>query len=358
MTDRAHIALIEAVRRALHRAALPGATGPIEALGDTGLAHLHLRLVGRGWLVRVPKQSQMGLEAEAHLAYEAACFERAAPASHSPRLAAVLPPTLDLPHGALVVDEVQGRALDLQMPAELDALVAALAAIHGLALPDASQRAPLLDPADPLQALAAEIEHHAVHLDAAGLAPAARASIDCERRRLMDLLAAPLRPPRHLIAFDAHPGNFLLDLQGHAWLVDLEKARYGAAALDLAHATLYTSTTWDLASQTVLSDAQVLHASQGWLEGLASHGLDVSEEGPWIAPLRRAMWLWSVTWCAKWRVQSGRSRRLADGEDWSTELSDAALVSHVRNRVDHYLDAPVISMVCAQADRLADALQA
>jgi hypothetical protein len=357
MTEADHTPLIAAVRRALRRAALPGDAGPLEALSDTGLAHLHLRLVGTGWLVRVPKQSQMGLAADAHLAYEAACFERAAPAGHSPCLAAVLPPTSDLPHGALVVDDVQGRALKLQAPTELGALVAALAAIHAQPLPGGTQRAPLLDPADPLLALVAEIEQQAVHLDAAGLAPAARASIDRERRRLEALLATPGRPPRHLIAFDAHPGNFLLDVQGRAWLVDLEKARYGAAALDLAHATLYTSTTWDLASQTVLDDAQVLRASQAWLDGLAGHGLDVGLERSWIAPLRRAMWLWSVTWCAQWRVQSVLSRRGADGQDWSTELSDAALVAHVQNRVDHYLETSVIDMICAQADRLAEALR-
>ena len=141
-------------------------------------------------------------------------------------------------------------------------------------------------------------------------------------------------------------------------LVDLEKARYGAAALDLAHATLYTSTTWDRNSRAVLSDSQVQQACLIWLGALATAGLQAEPERVWIAPLRRAMWLWSITWCAMWRVQSGLARhRDADAEDWSAELSAATLVDHVRERVDHYLSPAIVDQVCTQADTLDAALQ-
>ena len=347
--------MIDALRQALDRAALPCAGAAIEPLADTGLAHWHLRLVGSGWLARVPKQSQLGLSAHEHLAYEAACFAQAAASGHTPHLVAVLPPAPGLPRGALVVDEVQGRAL--RLPDDLPALVEALAALHALPLP--LQRAPLIDPPDPLRALADEVEAQARHLDAAALAPAARQRIEHQRLQLAAHVNATHRPPRHLIAFDAHPGNFLIDEQGRAVLVDLEKARYGAAALDLAHATLYTSTTWDPASQAVLDDAQVLQASRLWLQALQRAGVDHRLEIAWVAPLRRAMALWSLTWCAKWRVQAGQARRSGgDGEDWSTELSDGSLVDHVRGRVDHYLSAPVVARVFDGADHLQQALQA
>ncbi|MDX1656380.1 MAG: aminoglycoside phosphotransferase family protein, partial [Candidatus Competibacteraceae bacterium] len=51
----------------------------LEPLPTTGLAHDHVRLSGSGRLLRVPKQSQLGLSAAANLAYQAACFKRAAP---------------------------------------------------------------------------------------------------------------------------------------------------------------------------------------------------------------------------------------------------------------------------------------
>ena len=88
-------------------------------------------------------------------------------------------------------------------------------------------------------------------------------------------------------------------------------------------------------------------------------GADAAHAQAWQLPLRRAMWLWSVSWCAKWRVLSGAQRTAgADGEDWSGNRSDAALVNHVRERVQHYLSAPVVASVLAGFDALDRALDA
>lgn len=340
-----------ALRRALRDQRRPEGEAAFEALPDSGLAHLHVRLVGTGWMARIPKQSQLGLEPQAHLDYEAACFERAQPSSHTPRLQALLAPTPALPRGALVVDEIVGRSA--RLPQDLGALVDALASLHTLPLPSGAARAPLRDPADALQALHHEIDAQAVHLDAARLHADARTRIDAERTAFARLCAQGARPRRTLIAFDGHPGNFIIDAAGRAWLVDLEKARYGHPALDLAHATLYTSTTWDRASQAVLGAADLRVACERWAERV---GADDTERR-WIVPLRRAMWLWSITWCAKWRALSVQApRATSGGEDWSAALSEQALVAHVRERVDHYLSAPVVQRVCDEADELARAL--
>ncbi len=50
--------------------------GDLAVLNVKGLAHDHVTLAGRGLLLRVPKQSQFGLSADANLAYQAACFTR------------------------------------------------------------------------------------------------------------------------------------------------------------------------------------------------------------------------------------------------------------------------------------------
>jgi aminoglycoside phosphotransferase (APT) family kinase protein len=160
------------------------------------------------------------------------------------------------------------------------------------------------------------------------------------------------------VAFDGHPGNFVVDAHGRAWLVDLEKARYGHPAVDLAHATLYTSTTWD---RPATQRAGRWPRWPAACAGLAASALAATPaERAWIVPLRRAMWLWSVTWCAKWRVMSGRppAAATAGGEDWSAALSEAALVAHVRDRVDHYLSRDVVDRVCEEADALDAALAA
>ena len=255
-------ALLDGLRQALRSAQPQLATLPLQPMLDKGLAHHHVRLQGSGLIARLPKQSQMGLPAAANLAYEAACFRRAAASGHVPALAGSLPPGPGLPRGGLLVEEIVGRPA--RLPDDLPAIATALAALHALPLPPAAERAPLLDAADPLRALQLEIDHQAQHLGAAGLPPRALALIASARAALARQCQAQARPLRRLIAFDAHPGNFLLRADGRAMLVDLEKARYSHPPLDLAHATLYTSTTWDVASHAVLSPRQVAAAYAIW----------------------------------------------------------------------------------------------
>lgn len=340
--------LVDDLRSALRAARSPWADASIEPLPDSGLAHAHLRLAGTGVLARVPKQSQMDLSALANLDYQAACFARAAAGGHAPHLHALLPPSANLPRGALLVEEIVGRPA--RLPQDLPAIVDALAALHSLPLPETAQRAPLLDPPDPLELLRAEIEAQAVFLDEAALDARVRRDIDERRAALAALCAQAPRPPKRLIAFDAHPGNFIVRANGRAVLVDLEKARYSLPPLDLAHATLYTSTTWDIASAAVLSPGEVAAAQQRWL--LRCAGGEAWSE--WLLPLRSAMWLWSVSWCAKWRVLSaGAARAGGDGEDWSGERSEAVLVDHVRERVDHYLSPQGVQRVIGELSALA-----
>lgn len=336
-----------ALRAALAGARSPWADAPLEPLPDQGLAHAHWRLAGRGVLARIPKQSQMDLPAAANLAYQAACFTRASASGHAPRLHGLLPPSDALPRGALLVEEIVGAPA--RLPHDLPAIADALAAIHSLPLPAAASRAPLRDPADPLAELREQIDAQAVHLDAARLDRASRSAIEARRAALAAWCERSHRSPKRLIAFDAHPGNFIVRADGRAMLVDLEKARYGLPPLDLAHATLYTSTTWDIASSAVLSVAEVQAFQARWLSRCDGAGAWHDD----LLPLRSAMWLWSITWCAKWRVLSSREPRSGgDGEDWSGGHSEAALVAHVRGRVDHYLSPEGVARVIDELDAL------
>jgi hypothetical protein len=344
--------LTQRLRFALQAAGHPWAAAGLEPLRDKGLAHDHVRLCGTGALARIPKQSQMGLNALANLQHQSACFERAGAGGHTPRLLGVLPPSPELPRGALLVQEIPGHPAVL--PTDLGAIARALASLHALPLPPAPGRAPLQDSADPLQALYAEIADQASHLPAAGVDAAVAQGIRSELARLYALCQTADRPERCLIAFDGHPGNFIVDGAGRAMLVDLEKCRYSYPALDLAHATLYTSTTWDLDTRAELSVDQVLQFYAAWAQAV---GAAAGPARRWHVPLRRAMCLWSVTWCAKWRAVSGQAaRRSSDGEDWSTERSGLALVTHVRERVHHYLSPEVLARVLAEFEALDRAL--
>lgn len=319
---------------------LTGQPEQLVPMPDKGLAHWHARWVGYGLVARVPKQSQMGLSPADNLAYEAACFTRAHASGHTPRLHATLPPDAQLPWGALLVEEVAG------VPAAAahvtPALMPALAALHRLPLPPRTARAPLLDDAQPARGLLDQIMQQAQHLPHPRVPSATRALL-LKRLRAMqaELPGQCAALPRTLIAFDAHPGNFIIRPNGQAVLVDLEKMRYSLAPLDLAHATLYTSTSWDIASAFTLNvDAQA-QAYACWLDAMGAAGGCYT---PALVPLREAMWLWSLTWCAQWLAESERQAKAQPGgQDWSAQHSDAALIDHVRVRVTDYLSPP-----CAQ----------
>ena len=216
-----------------------------EPLKAKGLAHDHVRLVGTGWLARIPKQSQMQLKALENLIYQQACFDRASPAGHAPYCRKLVTPCPVLPRGALIVKEIEGRSAVL--PQDLPLMARSMAALHRLPLPQPEQSAPLVNAADPLLAMWEEVSTQAAYLSQAQLSPQVATRIHTELARLHSLCKGGLRPLKRLIAFDGHPGNFVISQlpDGHekAYLVDLEKCRYSYPSFDLAHATLYTSTT-------------------------------------------------------------------------------------------------------------------
>lgn len=340
--------LFDRLRAALQAVNYRWRDAPLEALPDKGLAHHHVRLAGTGALARIPKQSQLGLGAVANLAYQRACFERAAVSGCTPRYLGFLPVSAHLPRGALLVQEIVGRSALL--PADLPGMACALASLHTLALPPDSARPPLLNALDPLTALADEITEQAAYASTVCLDNTVALALERELARLRHLCSAAARPERRLIAFDAHPGNFIVDADGKAVLVDLEKCRYSYPGLDLAHATLYTSTTWDVDTRASLTVKDLLDFYAAWSAAAGPLGACAQA---WHVPLRRAMWLWSISWCVKWRALSGLPAQVAaDGEDWAAERSDDALVTHVRERVDHYLSPGVVGRVLEEFDAL------
>ncbi len=328
--------------------ALPGYRGTTAAdlavLNVKGLAHDHVTVAGRGLLLRVPKQSQFGLSAGDNLAYQAACFARVRASGFGPKLHEVLPPQARLAMGALLVEEIDGRPP--RLPEDLPLLAEAMARVHALPVPPPASRAPLHDHTDPVGGALDEIEGQAKFLDEAGLEPAARAEIDGELAWARDFgrESAARAQPVTLVLTDTHPGNFLIeereDGAARAVIVDLEKALYGSPATDLAHATLYTSTTWDPDTWAALGLDALAAFYRRYLE-LAGAAL-AQDLAPWLVPLRRITMLRAITWCVKWRVLHARARRedkelTESTEDWSAENTDPATIAHVAERVADYL---------------------
>lgn len=316
-----------------------GTPTPLEA---GGIAHDHLRLDGATFdgvqaLARIPRLSQWGQSPQAHLTYEAAAFARAGPSCVTPRLLGVLSTDAFPPNGALLVEYIDGRKV--RFPDDIAAVARCLAHLHQIPIPEVADRHPLRTQTDPASETLAIVEEQAGFIGEIPIAPDSRLQITEEidaLRRLSD--EAHSWPP--LLAFsgtDTHPGNYLIRDDGRAVFVDLEKAMFGMPAIDLAHATLYTSTMWDADCAVALdpSETERFYACYA-----ANSEPDITDAlSVWRLPMRRLTWLRTLTWCVRWQALSARD------PDWAPSKMPARVRAHVRATIDDFLSPETIHRI-------------
>lgn len=288
-------------------------------------------------VLRVPRLSQFGLPAAENLRYQATCFERAAPSGRTPRLHAAVDPGPGLRFGALLVEDVAGRPP--RLPAELDPIAEALARIHALPVPGVEERAPLQSHDDAVGGTWTVIRDNVRYIALAAPPEATRRQLEAEIAWAEGYAAAVRgRPtPVRLVVTDTHPGNFLVRTDGSAIAVDLEKVLYGSPAIDLAHATLYTSTRWDPDVGARLAVDDIVGFYRTWIRH--SEPALLRAVRPWLVPARRLTWLRSTMFFLKWQVESAR------GGDWSAERLGSALAAHIRAHVADCLSPETVSAI-------------
>jgi len=323
----ARLARVEALRGLVR--------GDLHPMAIKGIVHDHIRLAGRDLVVRAPRYSAWGLAPDANLDYEAACFRRAWPSGHTPRLVGVLEPGADLPDGALVVEEIVGRPP--RLPEDFDAIAKALARIHGLGLRPEPERPPLVYHRDPVAGTLQRIEAQAEVLDRADIAPAARQAIadELDWARQFAVEAHGLEQPVCLVMTDTHPGNFIIAGDGRAVFVDLEKAMYGAPGIDLAHASIYTSVNWDPDCARDLSILDVARLYRAYLSEVDRASAVALR--PWFTPMRRLTWLRTTTWAAAYRAGTALPDVLPD-----------RLRGWIEGRLHDYFDPATIARIRAE----------
>jgi hypothetical protein len=285
------------------------AAAPVE-----GRVHRHWRLAG-GRLARVPRMSHLGLSPRRNLIYAAQAFRRMAPGGAVPRLHRVLRVSPDLPWGALVVENVEGTVPEL--PRDLPAIGRALAAIHRLPVP--ANRAPFVDPADPLAYLLSVARDQLAPVQDR-LEGAAGRILEEEIAWAESLIAArPPRPRPSLAAADTHPGNFRIRPDGSAVLLDVERPVYDSAGVDLAHASLPTSLAWDPAVTGAAGRADIVAFHTAWAAEVPA---DLAEAvRPWVLPYRRLIWLRTTSWACAWAARNDLSAALASADAATSGLA-------------------------------------
>jgi aminoglycoside phosphotransferase (APT) family kinase protein len=302
----------------------------LKPLPATGTAHGHVRLPN-SLLARVAYAHDGDPTAGSRLQVQAEAFRHLAPAGRSPRLHDVLKPRPGLPGGALIVDWIEGRPP--RLPDDLGAIADTLARIHSLPLP--STRSPIPRQKNPFTETLEAIELGAMRfLDKAVPDSGARAEIAEELRlmRGMALTVAKRPQPLTVALADTHPGNFIVDRTGIAWFVDLEKVHVGSPAIDLAHATLATSTVWHPDVGKVLSRAETQGFYDLYLEKVGKK--QAASVHPWLVPMRRLTWLRTTLFMARWRVQTRSVHDPADPTQWSDAGLEPAMKAHIDARID------------------------
>lgn len=315
-----------------------------EALPATGTAHGHVRLKD-GRLARIAYAYEDDPTAAGRLHLQAEAFRHLAPAGRTPKLHEVVEPRPGLPGGALIVDFVEGRAP--RLPDELDAMADTLARLHLLPLPAPGSPIPRQD--NPFRATLDGVEQGARRfLDKAVADPGARAEIVDElelmRERAKTLAHRP--QPLSIALADTHPGNFIVDRGGLAWFVDLEKVHVGSPAIDLAHATLLTSTVWHPDVGKVLSLAEVGNFSETYLAQIGESR--AAELRPWLEPMRRLTWLRTTLFMARWKVQTEAPRDPSDPSQWSDAGLSPAMREHLRSRIALSFERETIRSIRAE----------
>jgi hypothetical protein len=304
----------------------------LKSLSSKGTAHGHVSILppveGRNLVVRIAYAFPNDPTAAARLETQAEAFRRCAPSSATPRLFATVPPSTAMPGGLLIVDRIDGRVP--QLPQELALMARSLAAIHSLPVPAPDRAAPIPFPADAVVALLQTIETNAVFFDKMKMDDAARSAVREELTFARDYASSTTRgaPEPVLALADTHPGNFLVDAEGKAWFVDLEKVHYGCAAIDLAHATLETSTRWDRDIDLALSPhaiAQFYRAYLGRIGAARAAGLH-----PFLLPLRRMTWLRTMAFMARWSVQTDPAYDGKEPDRWSDLGLSSEMKAHSR----------------------------
>ena len=299
-------------------------------LPATGTAHGHVRLAN-GRLARVAYAYEDDPTAAARLHTQAEAFRYLQPAGRTPRLHEVVDPRPGLPGGVLIVDFIDGAAP--QLPQEFGAMAETLAKIHTLPLPPATSS--ILHQKNPFRETLEAIELNAVRfLEKAVPASDARAEIAEELRLMRDMALALGRRPQPLAVAlaDTHPGNFVVDRTGIAWFVDLEKVHVGSAAIDLAHATLPTSTLWQSAATAPPSRADVDGFYEAYLARIGETAAEALR--PWLMPMRRLTWLRTTLFFARWRVETRAPRDPANTTQWSDSGLDPKMRDQYQARID------------------------
>lgn len=266
----------------------------LQILSSAGLSHDHIRIGNSGWLLRIPRGNQLGMNATDYLDLQESCFSMTARSGHAPSIKGILPPSEILPHGALIVEEIKGHKAT--SPKDAKAIAQAFAAIHKIR-PDNSKLQIAEKPFASQHFLLTQIFGNAP--ENAPISSASQTLLKDEQSKIATALEAVAsnQYPLTLIGGDSHPANFIITPAGKAYLVDVEFAMFDAPYIDLADASLAITERLE-PDVTIWSDKARHEFYQTWQNHADADLTQHLSSGRAIA--ERAVRLRTLLWLADW----------------------------------------------------------
>ncbi len=209
----------------------------LQPMNSRGLAHDHVRINGTEWLLRILRGNQLGADDQSYLPLQKNIYDEMSPSGVTPRALGIITANEEFPHGAVIVKYIEGRHINNAK--DLKAVAKSLGQLHKMTSDKGTGNLDVSpSPLATQDFLLREVFKDSFNAAASG--SKMQQLLCAERARILgaidELKSADL--PLSLIGGDSHLGNYLIDKNGKAWLVDIEFATYDLALIDLADASL------------------------------------------------------------------------------------------------------------------------
>lgn len=247
-------------------------------------------LHGQKLVLRINTGSQMHLDNQ--IEYEFSALKALEASGRTPKALFCDNSKRYLPYGTLVMEWLPGRPLDYRR--DMATAAAIFADIHSCPLPEQSL---LLQPPAAAQAIYDECLDMAEQYFTWEQADATIGKLLEELIREIGRLplSEPSSAPCCIVNTEVNSGNFLINEQGHSYLIDWEKPLLSEAAQDLGHFLVPTTTFWK--TDVILTPEEIRDFVALYCKAVEGR-LDTSTLSQRLPLFFTVTCLRGVSWCA------------------------------------------------------------
>ena len=273
-------------------------------------------LTGKKLVLRVNTGSQMHLENQ--IEYEYHALELLADSGRTPVPVFVDGSKKELPYGVMVMEFLEGSALDYRK--NLMEAAECLADIHSVPVKETDG---LISPSNPLQAILDECNQMVQTYYESDLGEEKK---KVQIRRLLELGQEKINEIRDYSGYrccintELNSGNFLMNGAGKDnYLVDWEKPLYGDPVQDLGHFLAPTTTFWK--TDVILTEEEMADFTRKYIQAVNGR-FDVSGIEERLNIFIPITCLRGITWCAMAWVEYQEPGRLIRNEETFKKMED------------------------------------